>query len=251
MLKTSKVCKLFDIDRNYLMRLKEKKLLQPSKIESSGLKTALYDETAVERLWMIILLHKELGYKLDEVEKILENWDSNKEIILEEQIKELKNKVDHLNNVITVAESMKVSGLVPKDYMDVNSRSVKTVIDELAQKINNFPKRKSNNVQKVFGDKAFNDSFAKIVSFKKLGIESAKADVNAEIKILEDIFINHLGKGGPSGLNVFGDMLLANGEIANVFDEVMGEGVSKYVGEAIIKYYKKEKKHEKGTNNKE
>lgn len=243
MRKTSEVCKMFDLDRNYLMRLKDG-LLPPSAIDPSGLKTALYDEAAVERLWMIVLLHRELDYKLEDVGKILDDPDFDRNQCLGEQIEALKAKVDHLNKVITVAEAMRTSGLMPQEIMDTSDISATQFVEEFARRVENVSPKTKNATDELFHDKAFNTVFMRVVAFKKKGLSVESDETQAEIKKMADIFSKHYGKGGKAGMKRIADMLCAKGLFAAKFDEAMGEGVSAYVGTAIINYCEKEKNYE-------
>ena len=175
---TSEICKMFDIDRNYLMRLK-KGLLPPSAIDSSGLKTALYDDAAVERLWLIILLHKELDYKLKDVGKILDDPNFDRLKCLGDQIELLQAKAEHLNDVINIAETMRTSGYKPQDFMDT-SKPVPKSVKKFSQNFENGNIKKNTSLYNLFGDKEFNVLIKKIISFKKKGLIAESDEIQTD-----------------------------------------------------------------------
>ena len=246
MRKTSEVCKMFNLDRNYLMRLKNG-LLPPSTVDSSGLKTALYDDAAIERLWMIVLLHKELGYKLEEVGKILDDPGFDRNQCLGEQIDALQAKVEHLKKVITVAEAMRTTGLMPQDIMDNSNMTVTDFVEEFARNIESVSPRTTNCLNELFCDKEFNASLNKVVSYKEKELSAESDEVQNMIKCMARSFKEHLGKDGEVGMKRFGEMLCADGLFAIKIDEDKGEGVSAYVGTAITKYCSKENSYEENT----
>lgn len=82
-------------------------LLKPDGYTDSGYR--LYDEKALERL-QHILLFRELEFSLKEIQEILESPDFDRINALEQQITLLSLKKEHLENLIDLAQGIKMTG---------------------------------------------------------------------------------------------------------------------------------------------
>lgn len=102
-------------------------LLHPSKVTEAGYR--LYDDTALERLQQI-LLFRELEFPLKEIREILDSdrFDRNK--ALEQQIKLLTLKKEHLENLIRFARGIKRTGVKSMDFNVFDTKK----IDEYSKK---------------------------------------------------------------------------------------------------------------------
>lgn len=236
MRKMSEVCKMFNLDRNYLMRLKKSGLLPPTAIDSSGLKTALYNEMAVERLWMIVLLHKELNIKLKDVGRILDDPNFDRYKCLEMQINLLKAKVERLNQVLNVAEAMRTTGLMPQDIVDTSTLSVDEYVNWFSKMMDSINPELMTNLENLFHDKDLNRAISAIIVLGKNGLAEDSEETQTEVKKVSDVFERYIGKGGTFGLKRFGEMLCTKSLFALKFDEAKGSGISKYIGKAIVNY---------------
>ena len=83
-------------------------LLKPTQITEAGYR--LYDEAALERLYLI-LLFREIGFPLKEIQGILDAPDYDRNRVLEQQVELLKAKVSHLQNCIHIANGIKLIGV--------------------------------------------------------------------------------------------------------------------------------------------
>ena len=80
-------------------------LLKPTQVTEAGYR--LYDDAALERLYLI-LLFREIGFPLKEIQGILDEPDYDRNRILEQQIELLKAKVTHMQNCMHLASGMKM-----------------------------------------------------------------------------------------------------------------------------------------------
>lgn len=236
MKKISEVCKMFDLDRNYLRRLDKKGtgILPPTTHDKSGLNTGLYDDVAIERLWMIILFHRELGYELDKVGRILDDPLFDRNECLSKQIEELHKKVEHLNKVISVAEAMKVSGLGPQEILDTENMTAREFVDTLAGEISNVNPDISVKVKSALKDKMFTEAFASIAKANMEGVSISSPDISKEVEKMLNAFEQYFGKSGRKALKRVAEMLRADGVFATAYDNILGTGSSTYVGNAIF-----------------
>ena len=83
-------------------------LLKPSDYTESGYR--LYDDTALERLQMI-LLFRELEFPLKEIQTIIESPCFDRKKALEQQIQLLMLKKEHIENLISLARGIKNTGV--------------------------------------------------------------------------------------------------------------------------------------------
>ena len=87
-------------------------LLKPTRVTDAGYR--LYDESALERLHMI-LVFRELGLSLKEIGMILDSPDFDRNRMLEEQIRMMQAKIDHLQNRVSFAKGIQSIGV---DHMN-------------------------------------------------------------------------------------------------------------------------------------
>ena len=88
-------------------------LLKPTRITDSGYR--LYDDTALMRLNAILLL-RELEFPLKEIKQILDSPGFDPIAALEDQIRLLELKREHLNRVITHARTIQKTGVIPLNF---------------------------------------------------------------------------------------------------------------------------------------
>lgn len=113
------VSKLMGVSKRTLQYYDKIGLLSPTEYTESGYR--LYDDEAVEKLWRI-LLFQELGYKLNDIKKILDDPDFDIRESIEKQIKVLTNKKERLENLIGYASAIKLTGVAPfklEEYGDI------------------------------------------------------------------------------------------------------------------------------------
>ena len=101
-------------------------LLKPSDYTESGYR--LYDDTALERLQMI-LLFRELEFPLKEIQTIIESPCFDRKKALEQQIQLLMLKKEHIENLISLARGIKDTGV--NNIMDFTAFD-STKMDEYA-----------------------------------------------------------------------------------------------------------------------
>ena len=90
-------------------------LLKPTYVAESGYR--YYDDTALERLYLI-LLFRELGLSLQDIRKVLDAPDFDRNRVLDQQIGLLKAKVAHLQDCIHLATAIKQTGVKNMDFQN-------------------------------------------------------------------------------------------------------------------------------------
>ena len=88
-------------------------LLPPEAHTEAGYR--LYDEAALERLQQI-LLFRELEFPLKEIRRILESPDFDRRKALEQQIELLSLKREHIDDLIRLAQGIRLTGGISMDF---------------------------------------------------------------------------------------------------------------------------------------
>ena len=94
-------------------------LLPATKVTEAGYR--LYDEAVLERLHHI-LLFKELQFSLKEIKDILDSPHYEQSKVLEQQIKLLEMKKEHLQNIIDLAWGIKGLGVKALSFEAFDTR---------------------------------------------------------------------------------------------------------------------------------
>ena len=102
-------------------------LLKPTQITDAGYR--LYDEDAIEQLFLI-LLFKEIGFPLKEIQSILTAPDFDRNRVLEHQIDLLQQKVTYLQNRIQLARGIQLVGI---KHMNLKEFDMKKIDDYAVQ----------------------------------------------------------------------------------------------------------------------
>ena len=97
-------------------------LLPATEITEAGYR--LYDESALERLQMI-LLFRELEFPLKEIGRILDSTDFDRDRALEQQIQLLELKRERLENIISLAKKMKMTGGEHMSFQEFDDGKIK------------------------------------------------------------------------------------------------------------------------------
>ena len=219
-------------------------LLSPTKTTAAGYR--LYDDSALERL-QLILLFRELEFPLKEIRDILHssNFDRNK--ALEQQIKLLELKKEHLQNLIDLANGIKMIGV--KKLMDFSAFDTKK-IDEYARQAKesygNSPaykefeqksKGRSKEEEKSLGI-GMMELFA---DFGKLLELSPEADtVQQKVTELQAYITKNFYTCTPEILSSLGEMYAGGGSMTDNINEYAGEGTAEFAAKAIRIYCAKQ-----------
>ena len=96
-------------------------LLKPTEITEAGYR--LYDADALERLYLIIV-YRELGFSLKQIAGILDAPDFDRNRALEEQITLLEEKREQIQNRITFARGLKLTGVKNMNFKDFDHKKL-------------------------------------------------------------------------------------------------------------------------------
>lgn len=216
-------------------------LLKPTEITEAGYR--LYDDAALERLYLI-LLFRELEFPLKEIQAILDAPDFDRNRILEQQVEMLKAKAAHLQNLIHLANGIKLTGVKNLKFknwdpkkIDEYSAQAETLYGktEAWQEYQQKAKGRSKAQEQALGDGVM-ELFAKLGSMKELSPDSP--EVQAWVKQLQSYITEHFYNCTPHILMGLGEMYAGGGSMTENIDAAGGGGTGEFAREAIRHYCK-------------
>ena len=217
-------------------------LFHPCKVTQA--KYRMYDDTALERL-QHILLFRELEFPIKEIKEILDSssFDTNK--ALEQQIKLLQLKKEHLDNLIDLALGIKMIGVKKLDFKAFDTSKIDEyaaeakaswgqtdAYKEFKEKSKNYSKDDWGNINTIF--------MQNFTEFGKLLEESPESEaVQNQVKTLQNTITANFYHCTNEILSGLGQMYSGDGRFAENIDHAGGKGTAEFVGKAIEYYCKK------------
>lgn len=216
-------------------------LLPPTEYTEAGYR--LYDDTAMERLQQI-LLFRELEFPLKEIKRIIDSPDFNRNKALEQQMKLLTMKKEHLEGLISFARKIKETGVNKMNFqvfdttkMDEYTKKAKEQWGQTAEykEYEEKTSKQSPEAQK----QALQNFMLIFVEFGKM-IDKKPEDSNVQlkVKVLQDYITDHFYKCSNEILKSLGEMYASGGEFTENIDKAAGDGTAVFVAKAIDIYCK-------------
>lgn len=217
-------------------------LLPATEVTKSGYR--LYDEKALERL-QHILFFKELEFSLKEIREILDSPDFDRDRALEQQIRLLELRKEHLQNLIDLACGIKAIGVKNMCFevfdtkkMDEYAAEAKAswgkteAYKEYEQK---FAGRSKETQQKL--NVKMMEIFAE---FGKIKEQSPDGENAAKmVKKLQDFITENFYTCTDEILRGLGKMYVGSSEFTVNIDKAGGEGTAEFADKAIQAYCRK------------
>lgn len=216
-------------------------LLKPTQITEAGYR--LYDEEALERLYLI-LLFRELEFPLKDIRGILDAPDFDRNQILEQQVNMLKAKAAHLQTLIHLANAIKQTGVKnlkfknwdPKKIDDYSAQAEALYGKTDAWKeYANKAKGRSKEQKNALGG-GLMDLFVQLGGMKELSPDSP--EVQAWVKQLQGYITEHYYNCTPQILQGLGEMYACGGDMTENIDAAGGKGTGEFARDAIRIYCK-------------
>jgi len=214
-------------------------LLKPTQITDAGYR--LYDEETIETLFLI-LLFKEIGFPLKDIQSILQapNFDRNR--ILDHQIQLLQNKVTYLQNRIQLARGIQLVGI---KNMNLKEFDMKKIDDYAAQAkalygktdaYKEFEKKSAGRSKEA--ETALGDSLMAL--FVRLGgmkdMDPGCAEVQAWVKELQTFITRNYYNCTAQILRGLAESYAGGGSMNENIDNAGGAGTGAFVRDAIRIY---------------
>lgn len=214
-------------------------LLKPTKITDAGYR--LYDEAALERLYLI-LLYREIGFSLKEIRELLDAPDYDRNRILEQQVELLKAKVTHLQNRIQFANGIKALGVRNLKFdnwdpkkIDEYSAQAETLYGKTDawKEYRQKSAGRSKQQEKMLGEGVM-DLFVRLGQLRQLS--PGAPEVQAWVRQLQTYFTEHFYNCTPEILLGLAEMYAGGGSMTENIDAAAGNGTGAFAREAIRVY---------------
>ena len=212
-------------------------LLHPAEYTEAGYR--LYDDTALETLQQI-LLFRELEFPLKEIKDIIQSPSFDRQKALDQQIRLLQLKKEHLENLIDLARGIKMTGV--KRNMDFSAFDTRKIDEYAAQakafwgetpEYHEFEEKSGNRTKEEENDlgQQMMAIFAEIGKHK--GDDPASEPVQALVATLRDFISEHYYTCSKQVLSGLGQMYAGGGDMTANIDHAGGEGTAVFANEAI------------------
>jgi len=211
-------------------------LLSPAERTPAGYR--LYDEGSLERLQQI-LLFRELGFSLDDIRRILDSPDFDRDRALTQQIELLTLKKEQLEKMISLAGEIRRNG---GRYMDFSAFD-RTKLTEYAARAKEswgdtdayreYEARAEGRTeaQEQEQGRELMALFAEFGAMRDLPADAPA--VQAQVKKLQDFITGHYYRCTDEILRGLGAMYDAGGEFTENIDAAGGPGTASFVHRAI------------------
>ncbi len=216
-------------------------LLRPTQITAAGYR--LYDEAALERLQMI-LLYRELQFPLEEIKRILDSSDFDRNRALEQQICLLELQKEHIENLITFARGIYHIGVKNMDFSAFDTKKLDDYAarakaawgkTEEYREYEEKSRGRSKSAENVLGGQIMD-------IMREFGAVRHTAPENEEVQTLVEKLRSFINENfytcGPVMLQNLGAMYAAGGEFTENIDGAGGEGTGAFIQKAIEVYCK-------------
>ena len=216
-------------------------LLPPSHVTEAGFR--LYDDKALEKLHTILFL-RQLEFPLKEIRQILSSPDFDPVEAVQQQIRLLQLKKEHLEKLISHAKMIQKTGVIPMNFkpfdtskIDEYSAQAKArwgateAYREYEQKTKGQTKEQ---MQSTGGD--LMDIFARMGTIRHT--DPASPEAQAMVKALQDFITAHYYTCTKQILQGLGMMYIAGDSMTENIDAAGGEGTADFAHRAIEIYCK-------------
>lgn len=243
MMTVNEVSKLTGVSIRTLQYYDTIGLLPPTEYTEAGYR--LYDDTAMERLQQI-LLFRELEFPLKEIKRIIDSPDFNRNKALEQQMKLLTMKKEHLEGLISFARKIKETGVNKMDFQVFNTTKMdeytKKAKEQWGQTAEYKEYEEKTGKQSPEAQKQALQNFMLIfVEFGKMTDKKPEdSDVQLKVKVLQDYITDHFYKCSNEILKGLGELYASGGEFTENIDKAAGDGTAVFVAKAIDVYCKQE-----------
>ena len=241
MMTVNEVSKLTGVSIRTLQYYDTIGLLPPTEYTEAGYR--LYDDTAMERLQQI-LLFRELEFPLKEIRRIIDSPDFNRNKALEQQMKLLTMKKEHLEGLVSFARKIKETGVNKMDFQVFNTTKMdeytKKAKEQWGQTAEYKEYEEKTSKQSLEAQKQALQNFMLIfVEFGKMMDKKPEdSDVQLKVKEFQDYITDHFYKCSNEILKGLGEMYVSGGEFTENIDKAAGDGTAVFVAKAIDIYCK-------------
>ena len=211
-------------------------ILTPTEVTDAGYR--LYDEAALERL-QSILLFKELEFPLKEIGKILDSPGFDGKQALEQQIRLLEMKKDHLQDLIDLARGIRENGAGTMNFDAFDT----TRMDEYARQAKETWGATREYAEFAEKDAGCSDAERKTAANEMMGIfaefgrirdgSPESPEATALTEKLQRFITDRFYRCSDEFFCSLADLYAAGGEFTENIDRAGGEGTALFASRAI------------------
>ena len=212
-------------------------LLKPTQITEAGYR--LYDDTALGRL-QTILLFRELEFPLREIKQILDSPNFDAAAAIDDQIKLLELRRQHLDDLLNHARQIQKTGVISMNFKPFDTTKMDAYAAEAKEKWGNtaaYKEYEKNGKPADAGD-ALMAHFAEIGKFRHLSPDSS--EVQTMVANIQSFITDHYYTCTKEIFAGLGQMYVADERFKANIDAAGGEGCAEFVSKAIEIYCKKD-----------
>ena len=212
-------------------------LLKPARVTQAGYR--LYDDAALGRL-QTILLFRELQFPLKEIREMLDAPDFEPMAALDDQIRLLELRREHLDQLIAHAQKIRETGVTNMDFNAYDTKKLDAYAREAKARWGHTDAWKESQERDKTQDQERADADGLMDIFRRLGQyrEGSPADAQAQalIEELQQYITDHYYTCTKQILFGLGQMYAAGDEMNENIDRAGGAGTGDFARRAIEIY---------------
>ena len=243
MITVHEVSKLTGVSIRTLHHYDKLGLLKPVAVTEAGYR--LYDESSLIRL-QSILLFRELQFPLKDIGAILDSPTFDRNRALDQQIKLLELKREHLENLIDLAKGIKGMGVKPlTDFRAFDTRKIDEYAREAKASWGTTPEWKEYEQKAKGRTREQGEAIARGMMdiFRAFGAirdtDPASAEAQALVNRLQGYITEHFYTCSDEILLSLSKMYGGGGSMTENIDKVGGLGTGAFAEQAIAVHCKK------------
>ena len=214
-------------------------LLKPAKVTEAGYR--LYDDAALGRL-QTILLFRELQFPLKEIRDLLDTPDFDPMAALDDQIRLLQLRREHLDRLIDHARQIQKTGVMNMDFKAYDTKKLDTYAAEAKKRWGHTDAWRESQEKQKTQSQEVSDADGLMDIFRRLGAfrtsDPAAPEAQELIRELQQYICDHYYNCTNQILMGLGQMYAAGDEMNENIDRSGGPGTGDFARRAIEIYCK-------------
>lgn len=231
------VSRLTDVSVRTLHHYDAIGLLKPARVTRAGYR--LYDEAALGRL-QTILLFRELEFPLKEIKAMLDAADFDPMAALDDQIRLLELRREHLDRLIDHARQIKKTGVMNMDFKAYDTKKLDTYAAEARQRWGHTDAWRETQEKAKSKEAQISEADGLMDIFRRMGQlrtgDPAAPETQALVAELRQYICDHYYNCTPQLLFGLGQMYAAGDEMTENIDRAGGPGTGDFARRAIEEY---------------
>jgi len=212
-------------------------LLKPTFISSAGYR--FYDDEALKRL-QSIMFFRELEFSLKDIQSILDNPNHNTKDILQQQIKLLQLRQEHLTELINLAQNMIEEDRDIMNFKAFDTSKIEQYKEEVKQKWGNTQAYKEYEEKSAKGSDFSTANAGLLTKLQAIAALNAlppeHTDVQDKVRELQEFISSNFYNCTKEILAGLGQMYVCDERFKNNIENACGAGTAEFISSAIKGY---------------